>query len=203
MEALLGAGLVLFRYSGTDASLARAAYLSAHLINTLLMLSAFALTAWWGSGHGPVRLSGAFTKLLGISLLAGLVIAVTGAINALSDTLFPATSLLAGWEADFSAGSNLLIRLRVWHPAIAVVAGASIAAIALAIRGKTVHAQVRQMASAVAGLVVLQLASGLINVWLLAPIWIQLVHLLLADLLWIALVLFAAAALEQNRLSKP
>ncbi len=195
-EALLGAGLVLFRYSGTDASLARAAYLSAHLINTLLMLGAFALTAWWGGGHGPIRLSGSPAKLLVFSLLAGLLIAVTGAINALSDTLFPATSLLAGWEADFAAGSNLLIRLRVWHPVIAVLAGATIAIIALSIRGKNVSLQARQMASAVAALVVLQLTAGLINVWLLAPVWMQLVHLLLGDLLWITLVLFAAAVLE-------
>ncbi len=197
-EALLGAGLVLFRYSGTDASLARAAYLSAHLINTLLMLSAFALTAWWGGGRGPVRWSGTTAKLIGVALLAGLVIAVTGAINALSDTLFPATSLLAGWEADFAAGSNLLIRLRVWHPVIALLAGASIAAIALEIRGKSIRPQARQMASAAAGLVGLQLAAGLINVWLLAPVWMQLVHLLLADLLWLTLVLFSAAALEED-----
>jgi len=195
-EALLGAGLVLFRYSGTDASLARAAYLSAHLINTLLMLSAFALTGWWGGGHGSVRLSGSTARLLVFSLFAGLVIAVSGAINALSDTLFPATSLLAGWEADFSAGSNLLIRLRVWHPVIATLAGASIAIIALIVRGKSANSQARQLGSAVAALVVLQLTTGLINVWLLAPVWMQLVHLLLGDLLWITLVLFAAATLE-------
>jgi hypothetical protein len=41
-----------------------------------------------------------------------------------------------------------------------------------------------------------ELLAGFLNVWLLAPVQMQLVHLLLADLLWIALVLFAAAALE-------
>jgi heme A synthase len=37
-----------------------------------------------------------------------------------------------------------------------------------------------------------QLVAGLVNVALLAPIWLQLVHLLLADLAWISLVLLAA-----------
>lgn len=197
-EALLGAGLVLFRYTGEDASIGRAVYLSAHLINTLLMLSAIALTAWWGAGHGGIRLAGANAKLIVVSLIAGLFIAVTGSINALSDTLFPATSLLAGWEADFAAGSNFLIRLRVWHPVVAVLAGGSIAMIALVIRGRMVRPQARQLASIVAMLVGLQLAAGLINISLLAPIWMQLTHLLLADLLWIALVLFSASALEDE-----
>jgi hypothetical protein len=33
--------------------------------------------------------------------------------------------------------------------------------------------------------------------YLLAPVWMQLVHLLLADLLWIALVIFTAATIEK------
>jgi heme a synthase len=197
-EALLGAGLVLFHYTGEDASIGRAVYLSAHLINTLLMLGAIALTAWWGAGHGAIRLAGSKAKPIGAGLLAGLLIAVTGSINALSDTLFPATSLLAGWEADFAAGSNFLIRLRVWHPVVAVLAGASIAMIALVIRGRTLRPRARQMASTVAGLVGVQIAAGVINIWMLAPIWMQLTHLLLADLLWIALVLFSAAVLEDQ-----
>jgi cytochrome c oxidase assembly protein subunit 15 len=34
-----------------------------------------------------------------------------------------------------------------------------------------------------------------VNVWWLAPVPVQLVHLLLADLVWIALVILAASAL--------
>jgi heme a synthase len=45
-------------------------------------------------------------------------------------------------------------------------------------------------------LVVVQLSAGVINVFLLAPIWLQLVHLLLADAIWITLVLLAADALS-------
>ena len=58
--------------------------------------------------------------------------------------------------------------------------------------------QARRLGSVTVTLVVLQIAAGLLNLSLLAPIWMQLVHLLLADLLWIALVLFSAAALEET-----
>jgi len=40
-----------------------------------------------------------------------------------------------------------------------------------------------------------QLAAGLLNIVMLAPVWIQLMHLLLADLVWIAWVFLAAETL--------
>ena len=42
-----------------------------------------------------------------------------------------------------------------------------------------------------------QLVAGVVNVMLLAPVWMQLFHLLLADALWIVLVLFGAEILSQ------
>lgn len=194
-EALLGAGLVLFRYVGSDVSIGRAVYLSAHLINTLLMLGAMALTAWWGAGHPPAHISGQHTRWIFGALFAALAIAVTGAITALSDTLFPATSLQAGIAADFSGAAPWLVRLRIWHPVIAVLASGYILTVALSTR--------RPWGRVVGALVVLQLMAGVVNLELLAPIWMQLLHLLLADLLWIALVIFAAAAMEQPFVAAP
>ena len=40
-----------------------------------------------------------------------------------------------------------------------------------------------------------QFGAGLLNLVLLAPVWMQIVHLLLADVVWVALVLLAARAL--------
>jgi len=195
-EALLGAGLVLLRYVGEDASVGRAIYLSAHLINTLLMLGAIALTAQWASTEPTLRWTrdGAVPKLLGIALAGALLVAVSGAIAALGDTLFPVTSLRAGWEADFSSASHLFIRLRIWHPLIATLVGIYTAGVALWIGRRAPES--RRMASAVVTLVALQLIAGVVNLTLLAPIWMQMIHLLFADLLWIALVLFSAVALE-------
>src|SRR5262249_25053339 len=117
-EALLGAGLVLFKFTGSDVSAGRVFYLSAHLINTLLMLAAMALTAWWASGHHVIR----WTNLrdsVGAAILSAAGIAVTGVMTALSDTLYPVESLQAGLQADFSAASPLLVKLRILHPVIA------------------------------------------------------------------------------------
>jgi len=190
IEALLGAGLVLFRYTGTNASAGRVAYLSAHLMNTLLMLGAIALTAWWASGHGPPVRPGPHAKWLGGAIVAALMIGATGAIAALGDTLFPVTSLREGLTADFSGSSPLLLKLRVWHPAVAAMAGIYIAIVAARLRTR--------FSSTVMVLLLAQMGAGIVNLYLLAPIWMQLVHLLLADLLWIALVLFTAAALEDS-----
>jgi heme A synthase len=49
-------------------------------------------------------------------------------------------------------------------------------------------------ARAVTALVAVQVAAGFLNLALAAPVWLQLLHLLLADLLWIAWVLLAADA---------
>src|SRR5271165_3717882 len=54
-EALIGAGLVLFELVAHDASMKRALSVCLHLTNTLLLLASTALTAWWASGGGRVR----------------------------------------------------------------------------------------------------------------------------------------------------
>ncbi len=196
-EALLGAGLVLFRYVADNASNARAVYLSLHLVNTLLLLAAISLTAWWASGRRAAAwvTDPLIAKLITVALGGSLVLGVSGAVTALGDTLFPVTSLRAGWDADLSPTSHILVRLRIWHPVIAVmVCGWIVIAAAWIARRSPLS---RRLALTLSGLVGVQLLAGLINLWLLAPVWMQLVHLLLADLLWITLVLFGASALEQ------
>jgi heme A synthase len=54
---------------------------------------------------------------------------------------------------------------------------------------------VRRLGGALVAVFVLQIAAGIVNLVLLAPVPMQLVHLLLADLSWIALVLMSAASL--------
>lgn len=191
-EALLGAGLVLFKFVGTDVSAGRVIYLSAHLVNTLLMLAAMVLTAWWASGHRAIRLPDTRSRSIGFALLALVAIAVTGVVTALSDTLYPVQSLRAGFQADFAAASPFLVRLRVWHPVIALAAGAYIV---MAISRIDRVSRLRRI---VIALVAMELAAGILNLSLLAPVWMQLTHLLLADLLWISLVLAGAAALEES-----
>ncbi len=200
-EALIGAGLVLFELVAHDASMKRGLTVSLHLINTFLLLASTALTAWWASGGRPVRLrrqSGAASAVLivfGVLLPAMLVVGASGAVAALGDTLFPVPTLAAGIAQDFAAGSHLFLRLRVIHPMVAMTtAGAIVLSMGL-VRSLRPGRAVRVLSRVAASLAVAQVAAGIGDVLSHAPVAMQLVHLVLADLVWIGLVLTAAAAL--------
>jgi heme A synthase len=187
LEALLGAGLVLFQYVGGNVSTGRAIYLAAHLTNTQLLLACLTATAYLvgrrsHASFDPTRVPTILKAALSVILL----VSITGVIAALGDTLYPSTSLAAGLRQDFSGTTSLLLRLRALHPALAI--GAAAYLVYAALRFVKTDA-LQQPAIAVMTLAVAQLCAGAINVALLAPIWMQIVHLLLADLLWIALVL--------------
>ena len=191
-EALLGALLVLLGLTAENRSPARAVYLSLHLANTLLLLAALALAAHFVSrGDGFNRRTARFKQLpLTVTgLIATLMVGVSGTLAALSDTLFPATSIRAALAQDLSSGANWLIRLRIVHPVSAVIAGVFIGWLVLRSLSRPAD---RALAVWVLSLLTLQIALGVADVALLAPLWLQITHLLGADLLWIALVLLAA-----------
>jgi heme a synthase len=193
VEALLGAGLVLFNYVEHNASIGRAVYLAAHLANTQVLLAALAMTAWTAA-RGIASLRARTPTVLRTALPLTVALSMTGAVAALGDTLFPSASLSAGLAQDFSASAHFLLRLRGAHPLLAVLLGLFLLYAASATVRARPSAAVKLMAAAVAGLALAQLAAGAVNVALLAPAWMQIVHLLLADLLWIALVILAANA---------
>jgi heme A synthase len=198
-EAALGAGLVLFGLVDTDSSPARALAVSAHLLNTFLLLASLTLAVYWTSG-GP-RLRADATKRSTRSLALGafilLVISVAGAITALGDTLFPSRTLAEGLQADLSSTGHFLIRLRVMHPVLAVMGTIYTMVIVWPlVRGS---GRRRRLAWTLTLLVIAQLAAGVVNVVLLAPIWLQLVHLLLADAVWVTYLFFGADVLAEGR----
>jgi len=212
IEGLVGALQVRLGLTADNASVGRALVGSIHLANTFLMLAALTLTAWWAGGGASLQLrnpdpstssGGAAGKgrqgLLGwvfaVGLLGVLLVGASGAITALGDTLFPSGSLADGLQADFSAGAHFLIQLRVIHPILAVLVGVySIVAGRLAAAWRPSVAT-RRLAWGLVALFGAQLLIGVLNVALLAPIFMQIIHLFMADLVWVALVLAAAAAL--------
>lgn len=198
VEALLGAGLVLFGLVADDDSISRALVMGLHLVNTLLLLGALTLAAWWASGGRsfPLRGHGGMGVVLGIGVVSLLVLGASGAITALGDTLFPAASLREGIAMDFSPTAHVLLRLRVLHPVIAIATGVYLVLAAGAAALFRPSAFVKRMALALVGLFALQVGLGFLNLYLLAPVWMQLVHLLVADLVWIALVLLCAGTLS-------
>lgn len=194
-EALLGAQLVTAGLVGDNAAPERAFWVGLHLVNTFLLLAALTLTAWWASGGKALRLQvNARTVLLGLGIIGVVLVGTSGTITALGDTLFPSTSLAQGFSQDLNPTANFLIQLRLIHPIIAVTVGAYLLILTVWLTGNE-GAPMRKLASALRILVVVQLLAGATNVLLLAPTWMQIVHLFIADLVWIALLLYSASIL--------
>jgi heme a synthase len=191
-EALLGALLVKLGYVTGNQSMGRVVVLSIHLSNTLLLLAALTLTArLLGTGQrwNELRLGGRNAVWAVIGLAATLVVGVSGSLAALGDTLFPASSLRMAMEQDFASASPWLLRLRGVHPVSALIAAGFVFWLVAQAR----QAGAGRLATVVVGLLGFQFALGLADVLLLAPVWMQIVHLLGADLYWVALVTLAAA----------
>jgi cytochrome c oxidase assembly protein subunit 15 len=224
-EAALGAALVLFKLVARDESLARALAITSHLLNTLLLLAALTLSAFaagafraapapapggreaprpgmappaaraplvdprrrWRESHP--WLGWAFA----LGFAATMAIGATGAVAALGDTLFPAASLRQGLAQDLSPASHLLLRLRTLHPLFAIALGAYL--LHLCQQAAPAGGEARRWATRLRLLVLAQWTLGVLNLALLAPVWLQLTHLLVADLIWIALVLLALETL--------
>jgi cytochrome c oxidase assembly protein subunit 15 len=203
VEAVLGALLVKLGLTAQSRSPLRAPYLALHFANTLLLIAALTLTA-----HMLSRREGYLRRNIrliapvgaGLGLLVFLAVGVTGSLAALGDTLFPATSLSAALTQDFSATSGWLLRWRWTHPAIAFLA--CVFLIWLLFRaaqrftqGSTHgpgHWDNRGLSALVLVLLAAQYVLGVMDVVLLAPLWLQVAHLLGADVLWTALVVLTA-----------
>jgi heme A synthase len=184
-EALLGASLVLLGHVARNESVGRVYSLGLHLVNTFLLLASLALAA-----RSATRKIQPFSLAMSGPLIALVLVAIAGAITALGDTLFPAHSLAEGVRSDFSSTASFLIRLRIIHPFLALAAGVVIALLAI----PAWKARRAPLAAWLLALFAAQIAAGAASILLQAPLPLQLVHLLIADLLWITLVLFTAEA---------
>ena len=176
-----------------------------HLTNTFLLLGALAPTADWSARPGGMRPAdrGAIAGALWLAFVTMILAGVTGAIAALGDTLFPTTSFAEGLRQELSSEAHVLLRLRILHP-FAAVAAAAVPLLAREARAEAPARCARPPAgAALVVLVAVEILLGVVNVALLAPVWPELVHLLVADLVWIALVLLAAASLAPGPIEAP
>ncbi len=201
IEGGLGAGLVLLELVADNASTGRAVAIGLHLVNTFVLLAFLALTAWSSGTGRRVALRGQPARLLlmlGAALLATAILSAAGAVTALGDTLFPAESLAEGLRQDFDPTASFLIRLRVIHPALAILTS-----LFLLVAGQAFMAaapRARRPVLILYAIIAVQVIGGFINVALLAPVWMQIVHLLLADALWLALIVAGAETLGEPAL---
>jgi cytochrome c oxidase assembly protein subunit 15 len=164
-----------------------------HFTNTMLLLAALTLTWWWlrspstkPAGPEAPRARSLAWMAFALTILTG----ASGSVAALADTLFPSLSLREGLARDFAAGAPLLVHMRWIHPAAAVLASVAIVTLCLRLS--------RTAALWLGGLLLFQFVLGIADMVALAPITLQILHLLGADLLWIALVAASSDLLFAN-----
>ena len=205
LEALLGAGLVLFELVEDNDSVARAVIVGLHLVNTFGLLGFGALTAWWAQGGKiPGRLlAQPVGRWLAMGLFLTVLVGMSGAITALGDTLFPIDPTSPGelvdkLARDLQPTEHFLVRLRVFHPFVAGGVSLILFIGAFIARKRLPTQSISRLSILLMVLLVLGVVHGLGNIWMAAPGWMQLIHLLLADGIWITQVLFTAEILWES-----
>lgn len=200
-EVVIGAVLVLFGWVDDDESLGRVIAVSLHLVNTFLLLGALTLTAWLASGGRPFTIDRSRTRdrlvVAGVVIL--LVVGTTGALNALTDTLHPAGTLMEGIRHELGSSAPYLVRLRALHPLVAIAGGGTLFLLTR-LPAMEAPGRARGLAGAIQIVIGAQLLMGIVNLALLTPVETQVLHLLLADALWILWILFGAELLRTRRI---
>jgi heme A synthase len=198
IEALLGAGLVLFRLVAGDSSLSRTIFMSLHLVATFILIASISLTAAWSSGLNVLKINVESKKLLPVSLIViGLfIVGMSGAITALGDTLFKPNYVGEGVISDISNADHFLKSLRIYHPIIAIIVALYTVFTSWILTNKSSSPIAKKLAMSITAIFLVQIITGFINVALLAPVWIQILHLLIADIAWILCILFASQILS-------
>jgi heme A synthase len=182
-EALIGALIVFSEWVADDASVARVIAVPLHLVNTLFLLAALTLTIVWLDPEQPRSRLADHRRWFVAGVVGMGLIAATGAVTALADTLFPKEGVSFVLP---EAGEHFLTWLRMIHPLVATVVGLG-QAIWVARQGwRSTAARVVMTGVAV------QLGLGVVNILAGTPVWLSLLHLLAADVLWIAWIWLAA-----------
>lgn len=200
-EVLIGGVLVLTGNTAETLTFERPFLAIGHLINSFLLLASLTLTAWFAGGQRTLNFANRRKPLLLLALaaVAILFVGTSGSVAALSSMLFPSATLTEGIARDFSAGSNILLKLRISHPILSILTSIYLIFLAgwlSAWSGR--EEKVKRSSNILTVIVIAQVAFGSLTLLTLAPIVMQVGHLLLADLLWISFVLLSA-----NFLSRP
>lgn len=197
VEALIGMLIVLMRWVVHDASFGRILALPLHLVSTALLTAALTWCAYFASVREarPIAMPRAARTLLLLAGVGVLLVSATGAVTALGDTVYPVqtSGFAARLQEDQGLNAHLLQRMRSIHPFVAVLVAAFVAYVAMLLPSYRSTPGVRRASAALAISIALQLCAGVVNIWLSAPGPLQVVHLLLANLVWISLILLAAS----------
>ncbi len=184
-EALIGATLVLRELVAYNTSVARAVVLSLHLVNTFLLMGSLSLVVLFSAADFPKNPdTDRFKGVCTVGILLLLVVGVSGALTSLGDTLFPARSFSEGMALDFEQSSHFLLRLRIWHPVIAIGTACYLMLLSGYLALTRSNVRVKVYARLLIGLLLTQVILGMANLFTLGAIALQLAHLFVAHCVW-------------------
>ena len=182
LEALIGAVIVIYEWVGLNSSLPRIIAVPLHLVNTFALLAFYTLI-FFLLRESENDLENFFDQRLKIAFILFFLTGATGSITALADVLFPSASFIEGLSDDFDSTSEILTRLRIVHPIVSTVL--SIFLFSESNRFKNIFGI---NASAIKILVITGVVLGTLNVVSNIILPLSILHLLLADLLWITYI---------------
>ena len=191
-EALIGAVIVIFEWVGLNSSLPRIIAVPIHLVNTFGLLGSYAIL-YKILQDDLQNIKNMFNKnfllISSLFLLSG----ATGSITALADVLFPSASFVEGFLADFDRTSEVLTRLRILHPIISSTLSIVLYVYATGIRKKyNVGIKPLQI------LILIAVFLGVINVLSNIVLPLSILHLAIADFLWISYIYVSIDLLKNN-----
>ncbi|MEM7331551.1 MAG: COX15/CtaA family protein [Chloroflexota bacterium] len=201
VEGGIGAALVRLELVENNASGLRAMVIALHLVNTLVLLTWLTLTAWGANVKQSIRLIAPTTVRIavGVALFGVSIMSAAGAVTALGDTLF-----LSGVIGSNDAGAeHFLISLRAWHPYLGAGVSGYLFLMGYWILKSYKQSQIKRQAIWIVGFLALQGGVGILNIFLKAPVWMQVIHLFLADTIWILLILLSAKLMIIKSSIKP
>ena len=182
LEALIGAVIVVYEWVGLNSSIPRIVAVPLHLVNTFGLLGTYTLL-FHLTKNSKTSLINFFDRGFKIGLFLFLLSGATGSIAALADALFPSESFLAGLAEDFDSKSQILTRLRILHPLFA-----SALSVYLYSEANRLQSEYKVITKNIKLLILSGVFLGVLNVVSNIILPLSILHLLIADLLWIVYV---------------
>lgn len=189
IEALLGAGLVIFDLVDKNASWQRAVVITLHLTNTLALLASLTVSILWVNKKNKLKWSLSSLKIKSAIKVIGLffIICIFGALTALSDTVTPTDLLGSIFSKSFVSPKSFLEIFRPFHPILAIIF--SIYIIVIMSLDFSESPQFNRLKYFIYFILLVTVVCGASNIFLKTPITLQLIHLLFAYITWLSLII--------------
>ena len=192
-EAIIGAIIVLFEWVGLNSSLPRIVAVPIHLVNTFGLLGCYAIL-YKIVEDDLKEIKSIFNKNFMLISLLFLLSGATGSITALADVLFPSASFIEGFLEDFDKTSEALTRLRILHPIIS-----SALSVVLYVYSTRINKKYGVNVKLLKTFVIVAVLLGVFNVISNIVLPLSILHLAIADFLWISYI-YVSIDLSKNNL---